>query len=742
MKNYILVFILLFYCIESSAQGFQWAHSSIAGKTVVDDTGNIYTLAWFDGTVDFDAGSSIYNLTAVGNSNMFLLKEDAAGNFLWVKQFGGPNGAQTDGIVAGGGIALDSNNNIYIGGNFKDSLDFDPSSAVYKMIGGVGSIFVLKLNSAGEFMWAKASTSTLPNFIWMNDMKLDAYANIYLACNIQATVDVDLGPDTVYVSSPAFNIANALIEKLDSAGSYIWAKNVEGQGSSIALSMDIDPLCNVYFTGTFTTTVDFDPAITTYNLTSLGASLYGTDSYVTKWDSVGTYIWAKQIGGPDLEVAEWITVDQWGNPTIAGYLNGTADFDPGASTYNLSALNGTSAFTCHLKNNGDFAWANMIESAEPRSIACDMAGNVYIAGSFYGADLDPGPNTYYIIGAGSQDAYVQTLDTAGDFKWAISFGSTSGDGAGWIDIDNQSNIYIAGGYSGFADFDPGAGTYYMSSGGGFKVKLCPFAPVLLEASALTGCYGLDTIMLSTAPLAGATYTWAHGGTIVQTGSSNTFGATESGYYEVTVTGLGCPATSNRVTLEFAPTFSTSISSVTLNTGPTSVPCWAHIAIQGLGFYSDGNNPAIPIPTPYQVEWFKNGVPFDTTYNSFSIVYIPSSAGNDTIKAILSVQSLPCAWPATGTFVLLVQPTGIEEVQGAGASIVIYPNPASGFFTASGIEAGSRLLLTDLSGRVLKQWSALSSLQSYDLDGIDTGYYMLRVEDKKGRLIATKKLIKQ
>src|SRR5690606_2410825 len=167
-KKYSLVFTLIVIPFFTYAQGFSWAQGFTAiggnpsntaiGAIAVDNNNNTYTIGGFTGTIDVDQGPNIHNITSVGNWNMFLLKEDAAGNFLWVKHFPGVGTPNSNSSALGGqGITLDISGNIYITGGFSDTFDFDPgpSQFILGAPSGLGNAYVLKLNSSGDFIWAK-----------------------------------------------------------------------------------------------------------------------------------------------------------------------------------------------------------------------------------------------------------------------------------------------------------------------------------------------------------------------------------------------------------------------------------------------------------------------------------------------------------------------------------------------------------------------------------------------------------
>jgi hypothetical protein len=121
MKKHILnIFsVLLLLSNKISSQTYQWAKgfgdSSIDGSysNVIDASGNVITIGGFYGTVDFDPGIGTYTLASSGSgTNVYILKLDVNGNFVWVKSFGGGGGAY------GKGITLDPSGNIYTTGSY------------------------------------------------------------------------------------------------------------------------------------------------------------------------------------------------------------------------------------------------------------------------------------------------------------------------------------------------------------------------------------------------------------------------------------------------------------------------------------------------------------------------------------------------------------------------------------------------------------------------------------------------
>ncbi|MCH8330260.1 MAG: SBBP repeat-containing protein, partial [Bacteroidetes bacterium] len=149
---------------------------------------------------------------------------------------------------------------------------------------------------------------------------------------------------------------NVFIQKLDNAGNFVWAGSMGGGLNDYGSCITIDPTGNVYITGRFEDTADFDPTTGTLNLTSNGAS----DVFIQKLNTAGNLIWARSIGGTSSDYGNSITTDASGNVYVTGYYQGTVDFDPGSGTVNLTSNGSNDVFIQKLDANGILIWANSI----------------------------------------------------------------------------------------------------------------------------------------------------------------------------------------------------------------------------------------------------------------------------------------------------------------------------------------------------------------------------------------------
>jgi hypothetical protein len=451
----IVIFVFVFYdlsiisaeedvILEYVHQFGDGENMTYAGFNTLDSDNNSYIVGIFQGTVDVDPGAGVSELTSSNSGedmNTFFLKLDSDQEFVWVKQVEAPLGLG-EGFF--GSVITDSDSNLYFTGNFTGTVDFDPGAGEAELTaGGSNDFFILKLNSLGEYVWAKSVGGIDDDFPF--SMSLDLTNNVYITGLFQDTVDFDPGAGTANLT--AAGNYDAFILKLDEDGAYVWAKSVGGTSSDFGYSISIDSSGNSYITGYFSGTVDFDPGAGTANLTSAG----NVDVFILKLDEDGAYVWAKNVGGADNDTGISITVDSIGNSYITGYFNGTADFDPGAGTVELTSAGDGSAFILKLNSSGEYVWAKNVggtdgnSGIQGRSILLNSSNDIYLSGLFDGtADFDPGAGTVELTSAGDDSAFILKLNSLGEYVWVKQFG-----GQDVLTVlpfsfvlDNNDNIYI------------------------------------------------------------------------------------------------------------------------------------------------------------------------------------------------------------------------------------------------------------------------------------------------------------
>jgi hypothetical protein len=305
--------------------------NGLAVKT--DAIGNIYTTGLYSGTIDFDPGPAVTNLTVVGSSDFFVSKLDAAGNFVWVKSAGG------SGIESGNDIKIDAAGNIYTTGYFNGTVDFDPGPGTFTLSSqGVNDIYITKWNSSGSFLWTVALGGAA------NDngksIDVDALGNVYTTGTYYGIVDFD--PSIATYTLASNGNSDCFILKLNSSGNFLWAKTIGNANLDYGHALILDATKNIYTCGSFQGNVDFDPGPSSFTLAS--ATSNNSDAFISKLDSLGNYVWAVAFGGSASDLSNAITIDASFKVYNCGSFGATADMDPLASTYTLISAGSTDAF--------------------------------------------------------------------------------------------------------------------------------------------------------------------------------------------------------------------------------------------------------------------------------------------------------------------------------------------------------------------------------------------------------------
>ena len=288
---------------------------------------------------------------------------------------------------------------------------------------------------------------------------------------------VDFDPGTGVENKTAVGGRDIFIQKLDSEGNLLWINNFGSSSDDEVISLETDVFGNVYATGYFGNTIDFDPSAGEASLTSSGAA----DIYVVKYDVDGNYEWAFSLGSGTFsnEFARKIALDSDGNVYVSGYCRGTMDFDPGSGVAEYTAVGGVDVFVMKLDSDGNFIWMNGVGSTgNDESVGMDVSGdNVYVTGYMSSSvDFNPSGTPEVLTSAGGWDVFIWKLDADGNHQWARNFGGTANEYCWSLEADNAGNISYTGTFENTVDFNPGVGTSELTSNGGSDIYLAKMSP--------------------------------------------------------------------------------------------------------------------------------------------------------------------------------------------------------------------------------------------------------------------------
>jgi len=412
----------------------------------IDNNGNIITTGGFSGSVDFDPSASVTAMTSNGANDVFVTKLNSNGSLAWVKAFGSFG---TDDL--GISISSDQNSNILVTGYFQGSnVNFDVGGSNFTMssTSGAKDVFVLKYNSAGVFSWAFKIGG--PGTDVGQVIKADASGDIVVGGLFSFNPDFDPGAGSSVISSPGGN--DAFIAKYTNGGAFVWAANFSGVFDEVCYSLSVDASGDIYATGTFKGTTDFDPGAGTFTLNSTGG--LNEDVFISKLSSAGALSWAKQMGGAAVDFGTSISSDASGI-YVGGYFAGVSDFDPSSTT------------------------------------AQNLAS------------------------AGSNDVFISKVDLSGNFLFAKNIGGVGNDLGRAILTPSTNVIYATGSFSSIVDFDisPLATAVYTSNGNTdaflLKFQPCSAQAVSVTASSPTVCASSSSNLSA---VGAVNYTWSTGAT--------------------------------------------------------------------------------------------------------------------------------------------------------------------------------------------------------------------------------------
>jgi PKD repeat protein len=516
------------------AQNYNWSKKiggtgDDRGRSIaVDGSGNTYITGHFSGTADFDPGTAVFNLTAMGTVDMFIAKYNAAGNFVWAFNAGGSSSNNT----AGKSIAVDGSGNVFVTGYFYGTADLDATPTFDNFTSsGLSDVFISKYNSAGSYQWTKTIGSSNADVGY--NLAVDGNGDVHVTGSFEGTADFDPGAGTATLLNVGSE--DIFFAKYDGNGNYIWAKSVGSSSSDYGYGIALDINGNCYVTGYFNASADFNPGAGTNTLSPVS----GDDFFIAKYDANGNHVWAKGIGGSGNDYSYNVAVDQNSDVFVTGFFEGTVDFDPSAGTNNVTSSGLDDIFFAKYNGSGTLQWAKNIGGTGTfdfgSNLAVSSTGDCYVTGRFTGTgDFDPGAGTANLTSSGLSDIYFAKYNNNGDYQFAYKVGSTGDDYSYSIAVDASQNIYLTGFFRNTVDFDPGTGTSSLTSSGVQDVFIAKYSYMVVSASAGgVACYNNNGT--ATASVTGGTgpFTYSWSTSPVQTGA--TASGLAAGNYTVTVT---------------------------------------------------------------------------------------------------------------------------------------------------------------------------------------------------------------
>jgi len=402
-----------------SAAGSEGSFEDVFTGISVDNNGNTYSAGFFKSATMTFGDVTLNNSSNTYYHDAFVVKYDPDGTVIWGKAFGGVLSEDVKDIKA------DPTGNTYVLG------DFSSSSVTFGTVtltnSGSHDLFLLKLDSAGDVVWAKGIGGTGTEYA--DALTIDQNGDILVLADF-ASPSLTIG--TITLNSAGYN--DILIAKYTSAGNPVWAKSMGGSGSDVAQDIATDSNNNIAITGRFSS-----PSITDGTGTITNTS--NTAIFVIKFNSFGTYQWSDSWSGSSANAGKSVAFDAQGNVFML------AHFDELTVTFGSVTLNCSTTSDGLIKYNssGTVSWGKTIATGKilGSSIATNSLDQIIVAGTTICPQVVFG-GCYLNNASNGNDMLVVKYAANGNEAWGVIAGGTSEEYVRGIDVDASGDVYIYG----------------------------------------------------------------------------------------------------------------------------------------------------------------------------------------------------------------------------------------------------------------------------------------------------------
>jgi hypothetical protein len=265
--------------------------------------------------------------------------------------------------------------------------------------------------------------------------------------------------------------SDAFVAQYSRTGELLWIRVIGSSESDGASGVSSDSSGNVFVAGD--TSGDLD-----------GPARGFEDAFVTKLSAAGELSWTRQLGTSEPDAAVGVSADTRGNVVVAGHTRGPLEGG-------IRERNDADVWVAKYSTNGDLLWARQLGSSPgydelAAGVSSDGEGNVLVAGHSFG--------DFAGDSAGSADAFVAKLSSAGELLWLQQAGGAGHDAAEAVSADVDGNVLVVGQRDGSLVGGPGV----VLPGIPFVAKYSPDGELLWELDLTEGAHGAATSVTSDA----------------------------------------------------------------------------------------------------------------------------------------------------------------------------------------------------------------------------------------------------
>ena len=388
--------------------------NSSASGIALDSAGNSYVVGSFGGVVQLPS----LTLTAVGDSDVYVIKLNPSGMPIWGRSFG-TVGAGTFGSA----IAVDKIGNVAFGGTSISATSFDAFSVSPGM-------FVAELEpTAGKVSWAQSlSANVLDVGDVVTGVAFTSSGDVIVGGKFTSKLILGDTP----TAAPPGGLSYGFVGRMSGVNGGSTTANNGWAKALCATVGTSNPSCEVM--GVRVVAMDNilvggDFQVSMGSLLAAGKQ----DAYIGNYTAAGGVNWEQQIGGSNATVSAFsLAAGSDGGPVLSGNLSGTATVSLNPTT-TISSSSTDSAFVVHYGPEKTYAWSEVLGCGwHPNmagdlcyidGVASDESGNVFLAGQFTGSLSLPGSTTPLVAPTGNS-LYVAKVSSTPALLWAKTYGPT------------------------------------------------------------------------------------------------------------------------------------------------------------------------------------------------------------------------------------------------------------------------------------------------------------------------------
>jgi hypothetical protein len=505
-----LVFIILLAPLGALAQHWDWVQMIAGGGNNVvwdmthDSQDNIICTGRCKLSVTFGFPNGI-PVTAYGSqTDAYVFKITPQGDTLWARKMGYVDPDW------GRGITVDSDDNIYVTGDFVNMAIFG-SDTIYGYNNGstnpnsqARSGFIAKYDPDGNLVWVNKFQGG--DRVRPYSISLDSQNNAYVAGHMMGLTTFDS-----FTIGEANTTTFGFFAKYDPTGTCVWARYVDAPTGSEAMDIKVLDDNRIAITGFYKTQFQYDG-----HLFPGGSTVWG-NFFMMQVDSMNNYIWNTTWTGPFLIQGNEMAIDSDKNTYVVGNFaysmtNGSITIQSlGSGSTTSEYIDNRNSFVAKYDIDGNLLWVNRIGTqmlTQFDAIALLDDSKVVIGGYTADTIFMDNPVDTIIAANGVPSTVIIAYDQDGQHIWnkqIISSGVNPDNAVKAITCDSEKNLYCGGWFDQVGTWDDVSKT--ASNGyDAYIAKLFPPLEPQVEGTD-TVCQG-ETILLESFRYGGpVTYSW-------------------------------------------------------------------------------------------------------------------------------------------------------------------------------------------------------------------------------------------